>query len=279
MMMMHGGEKPIEWMVRLRAALARWGLASPASLPLNRRDTLRVGFDLADVPEKDRESALALKLLRYLGEQPAGYAWKSQGARVDVWYWRKAAPAGYRHVPEQLLRQELPTGLSLITCTVGYELCEVKSGQLIASRWFDELPTEAQIQDFASDPGKNDARLVKPVRVSTSRSLLKGWKLGGKDLKALPGAQINPKLSVLPALGVCTACAVISFFALDHFTTLERVKVIKAQAAELKKSASAAVAVGAELDAIQAQLAPLRQVEPRVGVSLRKTSHGSCAGA
>jgi hypothetical protein len=263
MMMTRGNEMPNEWGVRFQAALARLGVAPAAQLILSRKDTLRVGFDLADVAEKDREAAIALKLLRYLGESPAGYAWKSQGSRTDVWYWKMAAPAGYRYAPEQLFRTALPAGISLVRCAVGFELCEVKDAQLLGSRWFSDVPNEAQIQDFASDPSKTAGLTVKPVVVGVSRGMSAGWKLGNNAVKSPVGGASQDRLPLLPALGVFIACAALTFLATDYWMTLKRIETATAENAQLKKSASAAVEVRTELDQVQASLAPLRQAQPK----------------
>lgn len=105
----------------------------------------------ADLPALQRQKALALKIRAGSPYEHIGYVALWQGEYAQVWFWDKtkvAAPRFARVIPEALLQAPHTEGVRLLAQTQGFE-CQVwRAGELIASRYWPELPNKVDMLGF-----------------------------------------------------------------------------------------------------------------------------------
>lgn len=135
-------------------------------------------FDLKGVAPQDRGRALDLQVRHWSPfERIATYVlW--QGERALVWAWNAEAvetamalegvrPDRARVVPETLLRARPEQGVQLVNCLEGYEGQAWRDGELVASRWWGEIPSTVQWLNFQKDaavaPEQQSVQVPEPV--------------------------------------------------------------------------------------------------------------------
>lgn len=105
----------------------------------------------ADLPILQRQKALALKVRANSPYAQVGFVALWQGGYAQVWFWDKTkvpAPRFARVIPEVLLQAPLANGVRLVAQTPGYE-CQVwRDKELIASRYWPQLPDKTELLSF-----------------------------------------------------------------------------------------------------------------------------------
>lgn len=105
----------------------------------------------ADLPALQRQKALALKVRANSPYAQVGFVALLQGGYAQVWFWDKTkvpAPRFARVIPEVLLQEPLANGVRLLAQPPGYE-CQVwRSKELIASRYWPQLPDQPELMSF-----------------------------------------------------------------------------------------------------------------------------------
>jgi Tfp pilus assembly protein PilN len=143
------------------APSSRWGtLQWVLARPLCRFQ----GFNLAQVPAKNRAQALALELAQWTPFAKTSYYIGWRGAQALVWAWDtdKTSQAieaqglnsqRVRFFPETVLQSAVPSGLVLTHCLEGYEGQLWQQGHLERSRWWPAVPQPEEWLMFQRDAG------------------------------------------------------------------------------------------------------------------------------
>lgn len=143
-------------MVRKGAARTEWVL----SRALCRFNT----FDVQGVSRPQRRAALELEVRRWapfakprwyaVGQEGLAQVWVWDGDSVDV----SMAAAGVREgrarvLPESVLHPRRDEGVVLVACLDGYEGQAWRAQELVASRWWRDIPREDEWFRFQRDAG------------------------------------------------------------------------------------------------------------------------------
>lgn len=138
----------------LERPVQRYGLAD---LVVSRGLCRFQRFDLGQLPENRRRSALALQLQRWAPFPQPRYAvaWKDGIALVWVWdepaIGESAKSLPSRQLPEVLLHPILEEGIRLVACLDGVEAQCWRRGSLYQSHWWPALPLPSQWLQFQRD--------------------------------------------------------------------------------------------------------------------------------
>jgi hypothetical protein len=153
---------------------------------------------LSTVPPAERADALRVQALAWRPFDDCAQALVLQGDTGLVAAWDRAAataqlsaagldPQRCRLVPEPLLRKPADDGLHLLQAVEGFEAQQWSEGQLRASRWWAQMPSEADWQDFLrSLPGEQrqherPAAAEQPWLKRPWADLLPGAESAGDD--------------------------------------------------------------------------------------------------
>lgn len=121
-------------------------------------------FDLAQVPVKNRPNALRLQLAQWTPFSNTSYYVGRHGQNALVWGWdaekinqavlaQGLQPTRVRVLPESVLHSPILSGLCLTRCREGYEGQLWRSGHLVRSRWWPQLPNQEEWLLFQRDTG------------------------------------------------------------------------------------------------------------------------------
>lgn len=131
-------------------------------------------FELKAVPKPQRAQALQMQIRQWSPYARTGryLLWDQDCALVWVWDAESVEaamaasglrPRGVAVIPESLLKERHPGGVILVACLEGLEAQFWRGGNLAASRWWLEGPSESAWVNFQRDAGVSPEELVPRV--------------------------------------------------------------------------------------------------------------------
>lgn len=175
-----GVERPVAWRGRY------WVVAR--SLCRFRR------FPLANVSQRDLKDAAALKARSWAPYPALGFHAHLTPGAAAIWIWNAAEvehamqeagikPGSLASVPETVLQERAVDGLHLIQCSEGVEGQFWSGGELMASRWWADMPSPREWLEFRRASGiEADAGGMLPSIEYPSRSA-HPWTNTGRRLE------------------------------------------------------------------------------------------------
>ncbi len=174
-------------------------------------------FDFSRLPAARRSSALALHLQSWSPFAQADWAvaW-TDGGWAQVWCWDRAALMARlsaqtppvkptRAVPETALRGPGADGLRLCEALDGYEGGQWLAGELLASRWWRQLPSPGEWLAFQRDCGLAPEQLTAMPEAERPPLAARPWRPlegAGGAAGALGTAELATYGALLLALGI-----------------------------------------------------------------------------
>ncbi|MDM4767542.1 hypothetical protein [Pelomonas sp. SE-A7] len=196
---------------------------------------------LQTIPAPERAAALRMQAAAWqafdttscalvvLGDLGLVVAWDGESADQDL---LKAGldPKRCRLVPETLLRRPEQDGIYLQACLEGYEAQHWADGQLVASRWWPDLPEQREWQLFlhtasGTDPSNISSSRPEPLALSW---LDRPWATTeGLDERAAQSDDREHRLLMLGGLALSVCAGVVGKQVFDvHQLSLQRQKEI-----------------------------------------------------
>jgi hypothetical protein len=205
------------------------------------------------------------------GQESSGFAWRTEGQSIHLWYWdegsqqrpkadRQQLITDVSYWPEPLLRAPLPDGLHLVRCGSGFEAVKYSDGEQVRGRWFREVPNADAWFAFVRDCGLDGALHPQPTPVSQSQlpRPRTGWRVV---------STLRPTVAPWHWL-IAAAAAVLGGLAI-HATVssvryAEAVASLTEEVAQLRKERASALTLQANIDGAAAYLKTLRTAEPAI---------------
>ncbi len=209
-------------------------------------------FRLGAVPEAERRSALAIQATAWRPFEESAYRVAVQGDSGLVFAWDAAAaeralqeagltPQRCRITPETVWWERPQDGASVLACLEGFEGQVWQDGQLHASRWWPQAPSEPEWQQFLHVGSAPAGSRSEPVPQPQTRAWL------ARPWAELRGGEGGPSSSGVIEARVVAAGGLLLVAALAGFgqrlMEVEGALSARAQSiAELKQSTAQVIA-------------------------------------
>jgi hypothetical protein len=233
-------------------------------------------FDLASVPVRDRRAVLRNLLLAWSPFDSCDFQVVLQADSALAYAWDAAvvgalAPDSVQKWPESMLRPAaVADGLRLLECLEGFELQCWQSGRLIASRWWAELPSSAQLSEalrsFEGGAAVAARAAPPPTQAEQAAWLHRPWA----EILSLEGLASTTSRAERLAAGVALVClaGLSGGQAQGLYSAYQARSAAEAELASAKLAAAPvlsardrALAQARELDALVKQLSAAQPLE------------------
>ena len=218
------------------------GLQWVLTRPLYRFKT----FDLAQVPEKNRDQALRLELAQWTPFADSGYFVGWRGSKALIWGWdagkvqaamaaQGIKPKRVQILPESLLQTPLEAGLCLTRCQEGFEGQLWRAQSIENSRWWPQMPTADEWLSFQRDaaipPTEQETGLPTPRELALQAKPWLVQRESGADI----GALIERPLLALGLLGLLAGTL---WFGLNFYKVQQNTQQLREQQSQLQRQAA-----------------------------------------
>jgi len=200
-------------------------------------------FDLVRIPPNKRRAALALQLHQWSPYVASGHAVTWHGGIASVWCWDSTAvkeklelagqtERSVRLLPETLLRAPLADGLRVIRCLDGVEAQYWQSLQLMNSRWWPALPTDAEVLSFQRDCSISVELQSSQVAVQDVPLEVRPWA-DPSTTATHSGELAVVEIAIYAGLALAIGMPVLSF-GIEQFRLAGAVDALQADIAKLR---------------------------------------------